>query len=122
MAPSAVESVQQTVEDIKQKAVPVNNKPADSVEGPEEVLPERLEGHREPLRLSGALDHLEYFDVTPVIGREYVNVDLVELLRAPNSDELLRDLAITSSSLPFPPGTNEHRVVLASANSTCSLA
>ncbi|KAL2177539.1 uncharacterized protein P884DRAFT_307684 [Thermothelomyces heterothallicus CBS 202.75] len=95
MAPSAVETVQQTVEDIKQKVVPV--KPAETVSGPEEVLPERLEGHREPLKLSGALDHLEYFDVTPVIGREYVNVDLVELLRAPNSDELLRDLAITIS-------------------------
>jgi alpha-ketoglutarate-dependent taurine dioxygenase len=59
--------------------------------------PEVLTGHREPLRLSGALDHLEHFDVTPVIGREYVDVNLVELLRAENSDELLRDLAITIS-------------------------
>jgi hypothetical protein len=48
------------------------------------------------LKLSGALDKFEQFDVTPVIGREFVNVDLAEWLRAPNSDELLRDLAITS--------------------------
>lgn len=95
MPPSAAETVQQTVDDIKQKIVPV--KAADTVSGTqEEALPQRLEGHKEPLKLSGALDHLEHFDVTPVIGREYVNIDLVELLRAPNSDELLRDLAITS--------------------------
>lgn len=105
MAPSAVESVQQTVEDIKQKVLPTQEKqatsggevkPIQNTSRHEDVLAERLEGHKEPLKLSGALDHLEHFDVTPVIGREYVDVDLVELLRAPNSDELLRDLAITS--------------------------
>ena len=64
----------------------------------EETLPERLTGHKEPLKLSGALDQFEHFDVTPVIGREYVNVSLAELLKAPNSDELIRDLAITSTS------------------------
>lgn len=54
-----------------------------------------LTGHREPLQLSGALDAYESFDVTPIIGHEFVNVDLAEWLRAPNSDALLRDLAIT---------------------------
>ncbi|KAK3315843.1 hypothetical protein B0H66DRAFT_272302 [Apodospora peruviana] len=115
MSPSAVESVQQAVDEIKEKVLPVSEvkeipqvdavethevKPVEPevVNKPsEEVLPERLEAHKEPLKLSGALDHLESFDVTPVIGREYVNVDVVELLRAPNSDELLRDLAITIS-------------------------
>jgi hypothetical protein len=102
MAPSAVESVQQTVDDTKQKVLPINEKQASEASSVqpgnalEEALPARYENHKEPLKLSGALDHLEHFDVTPVIGREYVNVDLVELLRAPNSDELLRDLAITS--------------------------
>lgn len=52
--------------------------------------------NKEPLKLSGALDKYEHFDVTPVIGREFVDVNLVELLRAPDSDELIRDLAITS--------------------------
>lgn len=51
--------------------------------------------HREPLQLSGALSAYESFDVTPIIGREFVSVDLVAWMRAPNSDELLRDLAIT---------------------------
>ncbi len=55
-------------------------------------------GHKEPLKLSGALDKYESFDVTPVIGREYVDADLAEWLRAPNSDELIRDLAITSKT------------------------
>jgi len=26
---------------------------------------------REPLKNSGAIDHLKYVDVTPIIGREY---------------------------------------------------
>ncbi|PGH11446.1 hypothetical protein AJ80_07126 [Polytolypa hystricis UAMH7299] len=52
---------------------------------------------REPLKLSGALDQFEHFDVTPVIGREFKNVNLKKWLRAPNSDELIRDLAITIS-------------------------
>jgi alpha-ketoglutarate-dependent taurine dioxygenase len=52
---------------------------------------------REPLKLSGALDSYESFDVTPVIGREFPTANLNEWLTAPNSDELLRDLAITIS-------------------------
>jgi hypothetical protein len=51
---------------------------------------------REPLKPTGALDAFESFDVTPVIGREFPNANLKDFLRAPNSDELLRELAITS--------------------------
>lgn len=61
--------------------------------------PEVLTGHHEPLKPSGVLDQFEQFDVTPVIGREFANVNLAEWLRAPNSDELLRDLAITGNTL-----------------------
>ncbi|ROT42191.1 alpha-ketoglutarate-dependent taurine dioxygenase [Sodiomyces alkalinus F11] len=50
---------------------------------------------REPLKLSGVLDSYEHFDVTPAIGREFPKANLVEWLEAPNSDELIRDLAIT---------------------------
>lgn len=53
---------------------------------------------REPLKLSGVLDSYESFDVTPSIGREFPKANLVEWLNAPNSDELIRDLAITSNS------------------------
>lgn len=54
---------------------------------------------REPLKLSGALKDVEHFDVTPAIGREFPKANLVEWLEAPNSDELIRDLAITSEFL-----------------------
>jgi hypothetical protein len=54
---------------------------------------------REPLQLKGVLDQYKSFDVTPVIGREFADVNLVEWLRAPNSDDLIRDLAITSTYL-----------------------
>lgn len=50
-----------------------------------------------PIQQQGALDSFESFDVTPIIGREFPKANLVELLNAPNSDELLRDLAITST-------------------------
>jgi hypothetical protein len=61
-----------------------------------------------PLQLAGVLDTFESFDVTPVIGREFKDVNLGEWLRAPNSDELLRDLAITgkSSSISVVPQTH----------------
>jgi hypothetical protein len=51
-----------------------------------------------PLQLKGVLDKFQSFDVTPVIGREFKDVNLAEWLRAPNSDELIRDLAITGTT------------------------
>jgi alpha-ketoglutarate-dependent taurine dioxygenase len=53
---------------------------------------------REPLESKGSLDRYNSFDVTPALGREFVDVNLKEWLRAPNSDDLIRDLAITSTS------------------------
>jgi hypothetical protein len=50
---------------------------------------------REPLKNSGSIDYLEYFDVTPIIGREYPTAKLKEILHAPNAKEQIRDLAIT---------------------------
>lgn len=50
----------------------------------------------QPFQLAGAIEAWSNFDVTPVIGREFANVDLASALRAENSDELIRDLAITS--------------------------
>jgi hypothetical protein len=50
-----------------------------------------------PLSTSGALDRFKHEETTPVIGREYVDVNLVnDVINAENSDELIRDLAITS--------------------------
>lgn len=54
-----------------------------------------------PLELSGALDGFEHDDLTPVIGREFINVNIVDdILNAPNADERLREVAITSISFP----------------------
>ena len=58
---------------------------------------------KKPLKLKGLLEEFAYFDVTPVIGREFKDVDVVAWLQSPNSDELIRDLAITSRSAPLFP-------------------
>ncbi|KAF2702763.1 taurine catabolism dioxygenase [Pleomassaria siparia CBS 279.74] len=51
-----------------------------------------------PLKKSGALDKFEFEDSTPVIGREFLSVNIVDdLLNAKDADALLRDLAITIS-------------------------
>ena len=54
-----------------------------------------------PLKRTGALDgSFDFEDATPAIGREYPTVNIVDdLLHASNSDEILRDVAITSKSL-----------------------
>ena len=49
---------------------------------------------REPLKYSGSLDEYKSFDVTPVIGREFSDVQLVDIL---NDEQKLRDLAITGT-------------------------
>ena len=59
------------------------------------------EQSRKPLELKGSLEQYEYFDVTPVIGREFKDVDVVAWLQSPNSDDLIRDLAITSRFAPL---------------------
>lgn len=115
MSPSATETVAPIAEHIKQKILPEAQKEG-TKESPkadnalavggtdlEDELPKLETAHKEPLKLSGALNQFKQFDVTPVIGKEFIDVDLAEWLRAPNSDELLRDLAITSTrKIQFP--------------------
>lgn len=102
MAPSATAQDPASAPAPAVKALPFKTKTlgdsGSSVPAVDESLPELRTDHREPLKLSGALDKYEHFDVTPIIGREFVDVDLAEILRAPNSDELIRDLAITGQS------------------------
>ncbi|PSN59475.1 taurine dioxygenase family protein [Corynespora cassiicola Philippines] len=53
---------------------------------------------RQSLKPSGILDKFGYEDVTPVIGREFPNLNLVDdILKAENADELIKELAITIS-------------------------
>ncbi|KAJ9502911.1 hypothetical protein H2202_002034 [Exophiala xenobiotica] len=54
-----------------------------------------MKPRRSPLKNSGSIDHLEYVDVTPIIGREYPTAKLKDILHAPNADDQIRDLAIT---------------------------
>lgn len=42
-----------------------------------------------------SIDHLEFVDVTPIIGREYPTASIKDMLTAANAQEQLRDLAIT---------------------------
>lgn len=62
----------------------------------------------QPLKLSGALDQFESFQSTPIIGTEFPKANLVEWLRAPNSDELIRELAVTSTVPSDHPVTMYH--------------
>ncbi|TGZ81901.1 alpha-ketoglutarate-dependent taurine dioxygenase [Ascodesmis nigricans] len=50
-----------------------------------------------PTGALAALPNLKAHDLTPVIGREISGIQLRDILNAPNSEELLRDLAITVS-------------------------
>lgn len=83
MAPSATDGQSVTVEVPELNAAKGNVKPD-------------VTSQEKWVKSTGALDQFESFDVTPVIGREFPNVNLVEWLKAPNSDELLRELALTS--------------------------
>lgn len=101
MAPSATETTTTVVENVKsalKRSTQEENGESNHQSAETDELPKLEINHREPLQLSGALDQFKAFDVTPVIGREFIDVDLAEWLRAPNSDELIRDLGITSMS------------------------
>lgn len=54
--------------------------------------------HRVPLQLKGILDDVPFEEITPVIGREYTTLDVRDLLKDPQSDAKLRELAIISTS------------------------
>lgn len=54
---------------------------------------------RKPVQLSGAIEHLRCEDLTPAIGREYYDVNIVDdLMNARDSDDRLRDLALASKA------------------------
>lgn len=52
---------------------------------------------KEPLKYSGSLDNYKFFESTPIIGREYHDLQLTDLLKASNREVLIRDLAVTIS-------------------------
>lgn len=54
-----------------------------------------------PLKSSGTLNSYSLKEITPVIGSEFLDANVVDMLRAPNADKLLRDLAILVSERGF---------------------
>ena len=56
-----------------------------------------------PLVYSGSLDSYAHRDLTPVIGREYDNLQVADLLKASDSDRLIKDLAVTGKLSPDSP-------------------
>ncbi|KAE8441366.1 hypothetical protein EG329_005469 [Mollisiaceae sp. DMI_Dod_QoI] len=101
MAPSLTETASDVADKINAKTASLSlgstEKNDESQATKDESPAVQAPQHKEPLKLSGALDHFQSFDVTPIIGKEFVGVNLAKWLRAPNSDDLLRDLAITIS-------------------------
>ncbi|TVY41813.1 putative alpha-ketoglutarate-dependent sulfonate dioxygenase [Lachnellula subtilissima] len=74
MAPSATESITST------------------------TVPEgKFKAEKPWVKSTGVLDQFESFETTPIIGREFPHASLVSWLQAPNSDQLLRELALTIS-------------------------
>lgn len=59
-------------------------------------------GHKSDVKLpmtsNGSLDDYSYKDLTPCIGREFPTANLVDMMNASNADELLAELAMTSTS------------------------
>lgn len=57
---------------------------------------------RQPIKASGVLDKFGWEDATPVIGREFPTLNIVDdIFNAENADELLRELAVTSMPTPY---------------------
>lgn len=71
----------------------LNNSNGSTIRGGNEQARPRI---TKPLVYSGSLDSFTQNDLTPVIGREFKGIQVVELLKASNSDELIKDLAVTS--------------------------
>jgi hypothetical protein len=69
------------------------------VESVDRIEVQKLAQTREPLKSSGSLDQYQTVDITPVIGTEFPDADIVEWINAPNADERLRDLAIKSKPI-----------------------
>lgn len=98
MAPSVDESQKFETVLSGSKATTNGYSGTENANGLEKTLEQPFKS-KKPLELAGALESFKYFDVTPVIGREFPNANLADWLRATNSDDLIRDLAVTSKRI-----------------------
>jgi len=53
---------------------------------------------KEPIKPTGILKQYDQVDITPSTGTEFTKLQIKDLLNAPNSDELFRELAFTISN------------------------
>lgn len=51
----------------------------------------------QPLEYSGSLDSYSHNDLTPVIGTEYKGLQVADILKSEQCDQLIKDLAVTST-------------------------
>jgi hypothetical protein len=102
MAPVSITSTEQVEDTLSKTSLKEQNGHANGhTNGHSKSAHARTEAsyHTEgPLKPTGALDHLESFDITPVIGREFPTANLVDILQDRDADELLKELAYTSKS------------------------
>ncbi|KAK7743293.1 hypothetical protein SLS53_004378 [Cytospora paraplurivora] len=63
-----------------------------------------------PFPDTGSLKGFKAVPLTPIIGTEYKDVDITEWLRAPNSDDLLRDLSLVIAQRGVVFFRNQHKV------------
>jgi hypothetical protein len=57
---------------------------------------------KEPLKYGGSLDQFPHEDLTPSTGTEFtLATQLSQLLKAPNADELIRDLAVLGNIVGY---------------------
>lgn len=77
---------------VKRAREDVYDNPSNIVGGHDDARSRLLE----PLTYSGTLDKFKQQDLTPTIGREFEGLQVTDLLKW--GDEMIRDLAITSSS------------------------
>jgi hypothetical protein len=54
------------------------------------IHPGKASTIKSAVKSTGVLDKYESFDVTPIIGREFPNANVVEWLQDPNADERAR--------------------------------
>ncbi len=59
-----------------------------------------------PLVYSGSLDSYAHRDLTPVIGREYDDLQVTDLLESSDSNRLIKDLAVTGKLSPSAPSSS----------------
>ncbi|KAI9043936.1 TauD/TfdA dioxygenase family protein [Aspergillus affinis] len=73
---------------------PVENAAPSTIRGGHEQSRPRIP---QPLEYSGSLDSFPHGDLTPVIGTEYSGIQVAEILKSEQRDQIITDLAVTIS-------------------------